>query len=100
MRDKEVDSSLSVLNDGMTEFIFTTVKDNPRAATAEELMEKTAPLALSAVAEDSIEKALRIAKEKGRPTLIVGSLYLYKDVMCALAAEPALFCTTRNKNSL
>ncbi len=91
MSDKEIDGSLSILNDGSTEFIFTTVKDNPRAATAEELLAKAAPLALSAVAENEIANALRLAKEKGRPTLIVGSLYLYKDVMHAIKEHPALF---------
>ncbi len=84
MSDKDISESLALLNDGRTDFLFTTVKDNPRAATAEELAAKAATLGIVGQPFDRIEDAIHTAYEMNTPILICGSLYLYKDVTDAL----------------
>ena len=80
MRDKEIGESLRLLSRGDTRFIFTTVKDNPRAATAEETKERAAALGYTGEAREEIGEAYELARERGRLTVICGSLYLYKDL--------------------
>ncbi len=79
MKDKEIRESLSLLSKGDTEFIFTTVKDNPRAATASELKARAAGYGFSGEAYEEIGDAYEAALARGRLTVICGSLYLYKD---------------------
>ena len=80
MRDKEIGESLRLLSKGDTKFIFTTVKDNPRAATAEETKARAAALGYEGEAREEIGEAYELAREQGRLTVICGSLYLYKDL--------------------
>ena len=79
MKDKEIRESLALLSKGDTEFIFTTVKDNPRASTAAELKARAADYGFSGDAYESIGDAYEAALARGRLTVICGSLYLYKD---------------------
>ncbi|MBQ7333604.1 MAG: hypothetical protein IJW38_04560 [Clostridia bacterium] len=79
MKDKEIDKSLSLLKEGKTEFIFTTVKDNSRAMSAAELKKKAESYGFSGLAYEEIGEAYREAISRGNLTVICGSLYLYKD---------------------
>ncbi len=79
MADKEIKESLELLSLGDTEFIFTTVKDNPRAMTAAALRERAEGLGFSGLAFEEIGDAYREAVSRGKLTVICGSLYLYKD---------------------
>ncbi len=79
MKDKEIDKSLKLLSDGDTEFIFTTVKDNSRAMSAEELKAAAESYGFSGDAYEEIGYAYREAISRGKLTVICGSLYLYKD---------------------
>jgi dihydrofolate synthase/folylpolyglutamate synthase len=80
MRDKEIRGSLRLLGKGNTEFIYTTVKDNPRAASAEELLVKARSLGYNGAAYDDIADAYEDAVSRGKMVIICGSLYLYRDV--------------------
>ena len=80
MRDKEIADSLKMLSEGAkTDFVFTTVKNNPRACEAEELLEKARALGFDGCCFDSIRDAYKYAISKNKLTVICGSLYLYKD---------------------
>lgn len=79
MRDKDIKESLKTLSYSDTEFIYTTVKDNPRASGAEELYKRACELGYGGVYFDSISEAYREALSRGRLIVICGSLYLYKD---------------------
>ncbi len=79
MKDKEIDKSLSLLSEGETEFIFTTVKDNPRAMSAYELKAAAESYGFSGRAFEEIGDAYREALSREKLTVICGSLYLYKD---------------------
>ena len=61
------------------EFIYTTVKDNPRAMSANELSERAGALGYPGEAFEDIVEAYYEAKKRGRLTVICGSLYLYRD---------------------
>ena len=79
MRDKEISESLKMLSENGTEFIYTTVKDNPRAATAKELSEMASKLGYPGAYFEEIEEAYKYALSKNKLTIVCGSLYLYKD---------------------
>ncbi len=79
MKDKEIEESLYLLSRGKTEFIFTTVKDNPRAESADGLKERAEFLGYDGEAYKDIGDAYEAALSKGKLTVICGSLYLYKD---------------------
>ncbi len=79
MKDKEIKESLKLLSKGTTEFIFTTVKDNPRASGANELKIRAEKLGFAADAYENIGDAYEKALSKENLTIICGSLYLYKD---------------------
>ncbi len=80
MADKEIEKSLKMLSRGNTEFIFTTVKNNPRAMSAEALCERAKGYGFEGMAFEKIGDAYEEAKSRGRLTVICGSLYLYKDL--------------------
>lgn len=80
MADKEIKESLSLLSQGVTEFIFTTVKDNPRAESAKGLQKKAEGFGFFGEAYEDIGEAYEAAIKKNRLTVICGSLYLYKDL--------------------
>lgn len=79
MRDKDILPSLNELNDGKSEFAFTTVKDNPRARTPQEMAEEARKIGIKGKHFSHLKEALIYAKEKNFLTIICGSLYLYKD---------------------
>lgn len=78
MADKEIAESLRMLAP-MTHFIFTEVRNNPRALGAEDLKEKAARLGFEGEAYASIGEAYERAVQFGHLTVICGSLYLYRD---------------------
>ena len=84
MQDKDIDYSLKALNTPGTEFIFTTVLDNPRADTAEGVLKRAEAIGISGYATGSIaeayERAVMRESERGGIVLICGSLYLYRDL--------------------
>ena len=80
MKDKDIERSLELLSSPDTEFIYTTVKDNPRAMSAEALAEKAASLGKPGTSYEEIGDAYRDAIGRGKLTVICGSLYLYKDL--------------------
>ncbi|MBQ9070623.1 MAG: bifunctional folylpolyglutamate synthase/dihydrofolate synthase [Clostridia bacterium] len=80
MRDKEIADSLKMLSlGGKTDFIFTTVKNNPRASGAKELSERAESLGFFGSYFEEIADAYAEAILRGKLTIICGSLYLYKD---------------------
>lgn len=81
MADKDISDALRMLAAGDSKFIFTTVKDNPRALSAEGLKERAMALGILGEACENIKDAYSLALSMGRLTVICGSLYLYKDVM-------------------
>ncbi|MBE6634663.1 MAG: bifunctional folylpolyglutamate synthase/dihydrofolate synthase [Ruminococcaceae bacterium] len=80
MADKDIKNSLRMLSENETEFIFTTVRDNPRAMTAKALAARASDLGFSGVAFEDIGEAYEEARRRSRLTVICGSLYLYKDL--------------------
>jgi folylpolyglutamate synthase/dihydropteroate synthase len=80
MKDKAIDESLSMLNSDNTEFIFTEVKNNPRADTADGTLKRAENAGIRGVAMPDIADAYTEAKRRGKLTVICGSLYLYKDL--------------------
>lgn len=80
MADKEIAPSLKLLSEGETEFVFTTVKDNPRAMTASDLLLRARGDGFDGVAFEELKDAYKYAKDKGELVFICGSLYLYKDL--------------------
>lgn len=80
MADKDIRRSLELLSAGETEFIFTTVKNNPRAMSAMGLKIRAEGYGFSGDAYEEIGEALTEARSRGRLTVICGSLYLYNDL--------------------
>lgn len=80
MADKDIEPSLKMLNYGNTEFVFTEVKNNPRAMNASDLKEKALEYGISGTALADIGDAYEYALSRGVLTVICGSLYLYKDL--------------------
>lgn len=78
MADKDIEASLKMLSD-KTQFIFTEVKDNPRALSADALKKKAAALGFVGEAYENVGDAYEAALKAGRLTVICGSLYLYRD---------------------
>ena len=72
--------SLDMLNDGYSQFVFTTVQDNPRAMGAKALCEKAAENGIVGEWAPTLMEALSLARAKGKLTVVCGSLYLYKDL--------------------
>lgn len=87
MADKEIEGSLRLFDNGNTHFIFTEVKDNPRALSAADLKEKAATFGIVGEAFAEIGDAYRAATKRGELAVICGSLYLYKDLMEYLHPE-------------
>lgn len=79
MSDKEIAKSLENLGTGDTQFVFTTVKNNPRASSALALSERAEALGIKGKYFEEIGDAYEYAMSLGRLTVICGSLYLYKD---------------------
>ncbi len=84
MQDKDFLPCLQMLAEKPTKFIFTTVQNNPRAMSAEELREKASEAGFSGIAEETLAGAIARATLMGLPTVICGSLYLYADLPAQL----------------
>ncbi len=80
MQDKDFIPCLQLLAAAPTRFIFTTVQNNPRAMSAEELTRRAAGAGIEGVAAPTLTDAIRRATLIGGPTIICGSLYLYADL--------------------
>ncbi len=84
MADKAYESYPQMLS-SLLERVFTVTPDNPRALDARLLAEAFEKGGIAAEPCQSIEDGVRLAseyaKKKGLPLLIMGSLYLYKDVI-------------------
>lgn len=80
MADKDFMPSIDMMNDGFSEFVFTTVQNNPRAMGAEALCRKAAENGVVGEWAPTLLEALSIARAKGKLVVVCGSLYLYKDL--------------------
>lgn len=71
--------------------VVTVTPDNPRSLNAADYAKVFTSLGITAVSADSIPsgvaKAIALAKESGRPLMILGSLYMYGDVKVAIIAQ-------------
>ena len=83
MADKSYDGMVEIIAPYVEE-VFTLKPDNPRSLDAESLSSVYRSHGVKATANDSISHSLKAAKKRakelGCPLLILGSLYLYKDV--------------------
>ncbi len=79
MSDKDILPSLSILKDNKSEFVFTTVQNNPRARTPEKMAKEAEKLGIKSLTFPNLKDALLYVKKKKMLTVICGSLYLYKD---------------------
>ncbi len=83
MGDKDMDSSFECLSkSGLmqnSQVFGVQVKDNPRAATAEEICRRARACGIDAVPSAHIGEAYKTAIALGKPLIVCGSLYLYKD---------------------
>ena len=87
MRDKDIAPSLRLLAEPGRDFLFTTVRNNPRALPALDLAAKAATLGIQGETAETLSDAIGKAEEKGKMILICGSLYLYADLpndLCAI----------------
>ncbi len=84
MADKAYESYPEILS-GLAERVFTVSPDNPRALDAGTLAKTFESGGIGAEACGSIDEGVKLAgeyaKSRGLPLLIIGSLYLYKDVI-------------------
>ncbi len=83
MGDKDIAGELEILkNFGLlenSEIFVVKVKDNPRAENPETVCEIANKLGISATPFSDLKNAYSIAISKSKPTILCGSLYLYKD---------------------
>ncbi len=80
MQDKDFIPCLALLAARPTRFLFTTVQDNPRAMSAEELARRACEAGFDGTAVPTLQEAIDRATLIGAPTIICGSLYLYADL--------------------
>ncbi len=84
MGDKDYESAFQELKnsdlDRGSQFYTVKVLDNPRAAEPQALAAKLCELGFSATAFESLDEAYNTAKASGKPVIVCGSLYLYKDL--------------------
>lgn len=81
MKDKDIESTLSILNKSDRNFIFTTVQNNPRAMSADNLFKYAKEkCGITGTAAQTLHDAIALARKNGHLTVICGSLYLYGDL--------------------
>lgn len=85
LRDKDCKNSLGFLDRKIYKLITTTVKDNPRRQTADELRDTASVYFDNITAEEDYMKAVDLALELAENTensavLVCGSLYLASDI--------------------
>ncbi|MDR1834256.1 MAG: bifunctional folylpolyglutamate synthase/dihydrofolate synthase [Fusobacteriaceae bacterium] len=80
LRDKNIEKMTEILDSLADTIIFTEISHNPRGLKGEEIRERAAGRKEEYIVEDNLEKAWRIAREKGKKlTLICGSFYLLSE---------------------
>ncbi len=81
MADKDIKTSLELLNGDGRSFIFTTVSDNPRAMKPEALRDYAKEVCgINGESASTLKEAIKLAEACGELTVICGSLYLYGDL--------------------
>lgn len=84
MADKDISGAMSALKaSGLAEgstFRAVSVKDNPRAASPEQICTVCAQCGISALPCRTLKEAYSSALTEGKPVILCGSLYLYKDL--------------------
>ena len=80
MADKDYRKMLGFLNRGQTFFCFVPVRDNPRSETPGRLLEAAKELGIKNARAADLKTALADAGNKS-PTIVCGSLYLYKSFL-------------------
>lgn len=84
MGDKDISGELEILkNFGLlknSEIFVVKVKNNPRAAEPQAVCACAKALGINAAPFDNLKKAYLTAISSGKPTILCGSLYLYKDL--------------------
>ena len=87
MRDKDHNVMTECLSEIALE-VHTVTPDNPRAMPAEELAEEYAEIGVVSYSYEELKVGVKIAlkraKDKKVPLLVLGSLYMYGDVMDAM----------------
>lgn len=90
MADKDYVGMAKVLAP-LVESVVTVTPDNERSLDAERYAEVFGTLGVTAESADSIEsgvsRALSLARESGRPLMMLGSLYMYGDVKKAIGSQ-------------
>jgi len=89
MRDKAVSEIAEILFPLAEEVIATRVP-SPRAALPAEIQQAAAHVSVPITSADELEEALRIAKSRGRTTVVTGSVYLVGAVLEKLEAASKL----------
>lgn len=90
LKDKDCEQSLKYLDGKLHKLITTTVKDNPRRQTAQELAQTASKVFADITAEEDALKAVDMAldiaeKTENSAVLVCGSLYLASDIRFYLA---------------
>ena len=84
MGDKDISGEFEILKDfGLiqnSEVFVVKVKNNPRAAEPQQVCDCAANLGINAVPFADLEEAYLTAINRNKPTILCGSLYLYKDL--------------------
>lgn len=75
MRDKAIAEIAEVLFP-LAEEVIATKANSPRAASSGEIRELTAHVGTEITAASDLSNAIDLARERGRPTVITGSVYL------------------------
>ena len=91
MKDKDTEKIVRILADHCETAVTVTVRNNPRAESAENLCKLFQSAGVRAVAAKDYSDAL--AFMKGKPLLVCGSLYLAADL------RPILLEQSRNRSS-
>lgn len=90
MADKDYKYMVGRMSE-IAQTVFCLTPDNPRALSAQDYANVFEELGVSSIAcasaEDALSRALAWARETGRPIICLGSLYMYGDVVRALAQE-------------
>ena len=83
MKDKDISDVFTLLSPYKREckIITTTVLNNERAETAENLCQKFIKSGFKATNSNNAKAAYKLAQNNNNLIVICGSLYLYKDLM-------------------
>lgn len=84
LRDKDYEHMITALSE-IADSVVTLTVDSPRALPAKELADTLTSRGICAEAavsaKEAVECAYRKAKEKGIPLLMIGSLYMYSQII-------------------